>query len=371
MSEWKTLAGAAARRLEARFDRLRFGVKYHSGLLSPVEILPYRGYGTPERLSLRGRVLERRGITRPTGRNSVARNLLNMVRRFDSSEVPGARMRASFDHPRGMVEARAVADGEGFFEVRMDLPEPLDGPPEWHPVRLELLGPKARGQGRVKKTGLVLVPRGASFGVISDIDDTVVHSGVTNLLKMVRISLFNDARSRLPFEGVAAFYEALRRGPEGDGHNPIFYVSSSPWNLYDLLEEFLDVHGVPSGPMFLKDWSPTNLLSHGQHKLRAIRTLLSTYPELPFVLIGDSGERDPEICLQVVRENPGRVPAVYIRDVTTGAVKRAARRDADVREIAAELGRLGVEALVSPDTAAAAEHAAAMGLTAGRRSRAC
>jgi phosphatidate phosphatase APP1 len=89
-----------------------------------------------------------------------------------------------------------------------------------------------------------------------------------------------------------------------------------------------------------------------------IRRLLSTYEELPFVLIGDSGEEDPEIYLQAVREHPGRIMAVYIREVTSG------ERDAEVKAIAEEVRKLGTEMVAVPDTAAAAEHAASIGLIA-------
>ena len=125
-----------------------------------------------------------------------------------------------------------------------------------------------------------------------------------------------------------------------------------------MLEDFLNVHGVPPGPLFLKDWSPTVLGKHRDHKLGIIRRLLRTYPELPFVLIGDSGEEDPEIYRQVVREYPGRVRAIYIRDVTI------AGRDAEVRAIAEEVRGFGTEMLLAPDTAVAAEHAASVGLIA-------
>jgi phosphatidate phosphatase APP1 len=83
----------------------------------------------------------------------------------------------------------------------------------------------------------------------------VLQSSVTNFLKMARMVLLGNAHTRLPFEGVAAFYRALQRGASGGEFNPIFYVSNSPWNLYDLLEDFMDVHGVPAGPLFLRDWS--------------------------------------------------------------------------------------------------------------------
>jgi phosphatidate phosphatase APP1 len=350
---WNWRAKTAAKDLEDWFDAWRLGAKRRYGLLGRLEVLPYRGHGTDRRLFLRGRVLEEKGISRSMHDDTLWENLRNMARRFGSDEIAGARVRAKF----GDVEARVVADEEGFFDVRLDLEAP---PPEaaggWHAVELELLHPESPGAGAVRSTGHVLVPGRARFAVISDLDDTVVHSSATNVAKMAWIVVRNNAYTRLPFPGVAAFYEALRRGPEDGLENPVFYVSSSPWNIYDLLEDFLDVHGLPAGPLFLKDWSPTVLGKHHDHKLGIIRTLLATYPHLPFVLIGDSGEQDPEIYRQAVIEHPGRIEAIFIRDVTSD------ERDAEVKEIAAEVGEMGSPMFAVPDSATATEHAASMGL---------
>jgi phosphatidate phosphatase APP1 len=354
LTNWRRTIAVGAHAVEGRFDRFRFGLKERFGLLDPFEILPYRGYGTLRETFLKGRVLEVTGITRSGQNDTVWKNLRNMARRFASDEVAGARVRASF----GRIQVEAAADEEGFFDARFELPELLGGPTKWHPVELELLSPESPAREPVRSTGQVLVPNEARVGVISDIDDTVVHSSATSVLKMAWIVLLNNAHTRLPFEGVAAFYEALQRGADGRAYNPIFYVSSSPWNIYDVLEDFLDVHGVPAGPLFLKDWSLTVLGKHRAHKLGIIRMLLRTYPELPFVLIGDSGEEDPEIYRQAVREHSGRIRAIYIRDVTT------AERDAEVRAIAREVRGLGVEMVLTPETGVAAEHAAAEGLIA-------
>jgi phosphatidate phosphatase APP1 len=350
----KRMVILAAKVIEERVDDLRFSFKRRFGLLDPFEILPYRGHGTSQELFLKGRVLEETGVTHPGRDDALWLNVLNMIRRFASDEVAGARVLASF----GELRAETTADEEGFFEVRFRLAEPLDSRSRWHPVELELLSPPSPGGGEVRSKGHVLVPRRAGFGVISDLDDTVVRSSATNLLKMAWIVVRNNAHTRLPFEGVGAFYEALRRGKEGDSYNPIFYVSSSPWNIYDLLEDFLNVHGIPPGPLFLKDWSPSVLGKHQDYKLGVIRNLLKTYEDLPFVLIGDSGEEDPEIYLQVIREHPKRIKTVYIRDVTPG------ERDAEVQAIASEARRLGSEMVTVPDTVAAAEHAVSAGLIA-------
>jgi phosphatidate phosphatase APP1 len=278
----------------------------------------------------------------------VVDNLRNMFRRFESDEVPGALVAA---RAAAGAEVRAPTDQEGYFEVVLDLPRPLEEARVWEPVELELLEPA----GTVRATGQVLVPRDPQYGVISDLDDTVLHSNATSLWQMAKLTLLHNAHTRLPFEGVAGFYQALQRGRDGEAYNPLFYVSNGPWNLYDLLEDFLDVHGIPRGPLLLRDWSLRTLRGGETHKLAAIQALLDTYPALQVVLVGDCGERDPEIYRQVVLGHPGRVLAVYVRDVAP------ARRDA-VRAIAAELAGHGVDLVFSPDTEAARRHALDHGL---------
>jgi phosphatidate phosphatase APP1 len=301
-----------------------------------VELHPFRGYGTPSRLVLRGRVLLASGLVRSRLGDSVLDNLRNMARRFESDEVPGALVAAG----AGGVEARVRTDDEGYFHVVLDLPGPPAEPRVWEPVDLELLEPAAPG---------------AQYAVISDLDDTVLHSHATSLWQMAKLTLLHNAHTRLPYEGVAGFYQALQRGRDGEAYNPVFYVSNSPWNLYDLLEDFLDVHGIPRGPLLLRDWSLRTLKAGEAHKLAAIQGLLDLYPDLRVVLVGDSGERDPEIYRQVALRHPGRVLAIYVRDVAPG-------RHAAVRAIADELAGHGVELVLSPDTEAARRHALERGL---------
>jgi phosphatidate phosphatase APP1 len=167
--------------------------------------------------------------------------------------------------------------------------------------------------------------------------------------------LFHDARSREPFPGAAQLYRGLQRG-----RNPIFYVSRSGWNLYDLFDAFMRVHGLPRGPMFLTDLAlvepKSEAMGGGEDKLGRIRALLATYPALRFVLIGDSGQTDPEIYRRIVAEHPGRIRAVYIRDVS------GRRRDAEVRAIVEELRRAGVSAAAVASSVEAARQAVADGL---------
>jgi phosphatidate phosphatase APP1 len=325
---------------------------------APTRIVTYHGYGTSDCLFLKGRVLEDRGIQSAGATDSAWRNLSNMYRRFDSDAIPGARLLARF----GAVEQTVVADDEGFFEARLAPDAPLPHDRLWHTVELTLLAPQPAGQAQIRATGRVLVPPPSSqFGVISDIDDTVIRTDATSMVRMFRATFLENAHTRLPFPGVAALYRALQRGADGATLNPLFYVSSSPWNMYDLLEEFFAIQHIPAGPLLLRDWAfsltgPQSPLRHRTHKIATIRQILDTYPALPFLLIGDSGQEDPEIYREIVRLYPNRILAISIRNIS-----RSARRISVIQALANEVAAAGSTLVLAEDTPAAAHYAAKQG----------
>lgn len=356
MRGWRRSLVASLVELGRRARANQLGLKWYFDQVDPIQIVPYRGYGTSELLHLRGRVVEDKGITRHAVARSGWRNLRDMYRRFDSHEIGGARIRAQF----AGQQLETVADNNGYFAFRL-LPSPSDAVlRDWHIIPLELVAPKVPEQGPVLATGQALIPAPeAAFGVISDVDDTIIRTGVTDLLTMARIVLLNSAQTRVPFPGVAAFYHALRNGLPGAGPNPLFYVSNSPWNLYDLLDEFIETHGFPPGPLLLQTWGRSRALLAGTSlpklKRDRVQLLFDLYPTLPFILIGDSGEHDPEIYRDLARAHPGRVRAIYIRHVHSRA------RAGEIALIAADLATLGVPLLLARDTLLPAEHAAEQG----------
>lgn len=332
----------------------------------------YRSYGTATKFYIKGRLLGDRGLQPQTATDSGWRNFRSMVRRFNSREIAGADLVAEL--PDGSQHLVST-DDEGYFTLTLE-PQMLPAPAAylWYPIPVRvarLPTAFAPGQAVVQATASVLVPpAGAEFGVISDLDDTVFETRATNMLKMLARTLLSNAHSRQPFEGVAAFYRQLQRGRTGRPDNPFFYVSSSPWNLYDMLDEFMGLHELPPGPLLLRDFTmatpkttpPPGITGsaaiHFAHKLHEIDDLLTTYPQLPFVLLGDSGQQDARIYREVVRRHPGRIRVVYIRDVQVPA------RALLVGPIIEELRVEGVPMLLVADYAAAAAHAAGLGLVA-------
>lgn len=342
------------------------------GWARPLQLVTYRTYGTTGRYYVKGRLLTDPGLAPASAQDSRWYNFRNMARRFLSYEIAGAELVAE---RAGALPQAVTTDAEGYFTLVLEAPpQPPPGALLWQPVAVRLARLPGGGPlpARVPQaTAEVLVPpAGAEFGIISDLDDTVFESGATNFLRMGFTVLLRNALSHQPFPSVPEFYQALQLGRTGRPDNPFFYISSSPWNLYDALDEFLALHHIPKGALLLRDVGlrPRNpapataeglaAAAHFGHKLHEIENVLRTYPSLPFVLLGDSGQEDVGIYREVVRRYPGRVRAVYIRDVQVP--KRALR----IPPVAAELRAQGVEMLLVPDYATAMRHAVRLGLIA-------
>ena len=351
-------------------DHLLTRTSARRGWLRPLLLEAYRSYGTPTKFYIKGRLLAERGIRPQAADDSRWRNFRGMVRRFNSREIAGADLVAEL--PDGSQHL-VTTDDEGYFTLIIE-PQALPAPEAylWYPVPVRVARLPAHFQSplpEVHASARVLVPPAtAEFGIISDLDDTVFETRATNVLKMLARTLLSNAHSRLPFMGVADFYRQLQRGRTTRPDNPFFYVSSSPWNLYDVLEEFMGLHEMPPGPLLLRDLSvarprtppPPGVTGsaaiHFAHKLHEINDLLTTYAHLPFVLLGDSGQEDARIYREVVRRHPGRIRAIYIRDV------QVPERALLVGPIVEELRIEQVPMLLVPDYATAAAHAAGLGL---------
>ncbi|WP_020652146.1 App1 family protein [Massilia niastensis] len=318
-------------------------------------VLPYLGFGNPHKLWVRGRVLDEASFREQGSQDSGWMNLVALYRRLESDEVVGAHVVARF---QGQSYDTAT-DAGGYFSFEITPAASL--PAGRHTVDIEIPASRAPDGQPLRATADVFVPAAsARFGIISDIDDTVLWTNVTNKLNMALLLARSNAHTRKPFKGVAAFYRALNGGATGSEDNPTFYVSSSPWHLYGPLLDFLRVQGIPVGPLLLRELDMRNmfqLVKHGNHKLEKIELILGYYPDLQFVLIGDSGEQDPEIYTEVVRRHPQQVRMIYIRNVNPDP----ARIDALDRLIE-EVSTTGVQLILAPDSVFAASHAAAEGL---------
>ncbi len=286
----------------------------------PLQIHGYQTYGTQDHLYLLGRALEDEGVD--LEKAGVANAFRNAYRQFKSDELPFAKLKIKLPDDRVIY---ATTDAEGYFKIDQKLEglQKLTNEEGW--LQLEL-GYDDENQKRFIKNNnrfaaQMLIPsQKAEYGVISDVDDTILKTGVTSLMKwrVILNTLFTDVAKRSPFKGAAHFYSLLHQGKPGNAANPMFYVSNSPWNLYRYLEAFIKHNDFPKGAILLRDFrtpfdrTPKPEKPHKQHE---IRNILKTYPDMQFVLIGDSGEHDADIYIEIAEEYPDRIKAIYLRSV--------------------------------------------------------
>ncbi|MHA7820703.1 MAG: phosphatase domain-containing protein [Erythrobacter sp.] len=308
----------------------------------PVRVQPFYGYRNAERLTLSVRAIQAREPVFKQG--SFWRGFATMVEQYLSHEVAGVTVELEYPLPNGeTLTERAVSDAEGFARFDLALPNQADQPlrTRWEQVRLVWsIDENEEGEIRKGETHAWILTPGTQTrnGVISDIDDTILETGITgNVRKIARnwkrvLAQMPSERTVVP--GATAFYAAIGGNPHGSEEEarprgelvpearvrPVFYVSSSPWNLFSYLVTFKRERGLPLGPVMLRDWGfnrkTLGSKSHGSHKVAAIEDILSTFPHLRFALIGDDTQKDLVAFGGIAAKSPDRIAAIFIRSVS-------------------------------------------------------
>lgn len=253
-------------------------------------VLLFPAVGAPGGVTLAGRVLK----SAPTGGSSTAsRNL----RWLTSSNWEGASVEVRF----AGRSVTTTSGHDGNFEVNVSPGEGLRFPPG-------LANAEAHVEGaEIGRATVDIIAPDAPFFVVSDFDDTLA---VTNVATggAIRESLFKDASTQGVVDGMAGFYGCLKADKPA---RPVFaLVSGSPVQYVARITQFLLRHDFPTFGLYLRDFGPKTLSGYKQPAIRKLLTSLSQ----PVVLVGDSGEKDPEVYAQIRAEFPDRVKAIYIRD---------------------------------------------------------
>lgn len=286
----------------------------------PIQIVTFHSYGTANHLYVKGRAIQDEGID--LSKTGFFNLLWNSWKRFETDKVKNAKLLLSLADGRTL---ETVTDSQGYFLIDATIKNllPLTDSEGWlhYSISFEETIQGRKIQKNNNFNGEILIPsEDAKYGIISDIDDTILHTGLTSFFKwaVVKNTFFKRAEKRIPLEGAAAFYHQLHDGKSGSDCNPVFYVSHSPWNLYRYLEVFLQKNNFPKGPILLRDFvNPfaKKYKPEKPQKQKEIINILKTYPKLPFVLIGDSGEHDPDIYIEIAEAHPERILAIYLRNV--------------------------------------------------------
>ena len=281
----------------------------------------YKPFASSNLTCIMGHVLRSPAKKRERITRNPLKNMLEMIRRYRVKGLENVEVKLTI----GAIEMHTRTGKDGYFEFLVDL--------QTETGEFDILLPDFK----VSQTGEVTVTNPDTV-VVTDIDDTVLVSHSTSLFKKLYLLLTKNYQRRKAFEGIVQLYSDLI-GQSGK----LFYVSSSEWNLYDFLNDFMSFNQLPEG-VFLLQNIKTGLLdlfksgggSH-QHKEDKIRRLMNAYPNASFVLIGDSGQKDPDIYEALSLLFPERITKVFIRDVRKSKRSRLVLLEHKLQEVGVEL----------------------------------
>jgi phosphatidate phosphatase APP1 len=197
------------------------------------------------------------------------------------------------------LRARAVAGHDGEFEIEIRAEPGKPFPPGTHSVAVRIPGAGVRSVVHVVRAD-------APFLLVSDFDDTVAVTNVGSARKVVATTFLEDGETHPAVPGMAEVYRCIE---EASGAGALAFVSGSPVQFAPRVTRFLARNGFPPAALYLRNLGPGTL--HG-YKEPILERLATRFPQ-PFVLVGDSGEKDPEIYAAFRRGRPERVLATYVR----------------------------------------------------------
>ncbi len=343
-----TVTARAISGLERRVATFRRERKIGKGTLRNTHLATYRGFISEGQAHIRIRVVEEPRVPDSAEIIRDPKVIRSNLRRFAALALPGVRATISFLGS----EVEVVSNRHGYATAHLAAPEGLS--PGWHDYSVATIPDDPEEEPRVAQ-GQVQQPDPKSpFIVISDVDDTVLRTGLTEGMVAVKQTLLLSAQTRRAIPGMSTLYQAIAIGVRKRPSPMFLYLSTGPWNLYEMLTDFLSLRRFPKGVLLLTDWGPQEryvMRSGKEHKRLSLARTFGSYPSSQFLLIGDSGQNDPNVYVEVARQSPGRVKAIIVLDVGSHMTERAD----ELRAWQAELANEGIPFHFVDDAADAAQ----------------
>lgn len=280
-------------------------------------VIPYISYGSTEWVRVLGRVLylEPQGAAPEITSKSYVPTVERVRgwRSFTSLHVPFSPVNVHID---GNPVTEIIADRGGV----VDSVVPVKLSPGWHTISLQA------SNGEFADAPVYVVDPAARFGIISDIDDTILNTALPRPFVAAWNSFVLHEQARTCTPGMPVLYDQLLANRPG---SPVLYLSTGAWNAAPALSRFLERNLYPMGPMLLTDWGPTHdrwFRSGKEHKRRELNRLASDFPEMKWLFFGDDGQHDEDIYHDFTLQHPNRVAAVAIRQLSTSQAVLAGGR---------------------------------------------
>lgn len=286
--------------------------------LIPVRIVVYEGYGDSAKVTLRGRVVEDVAdpVAAPDRDRAPLANAVRNARMLETDEIKDLPLRLTFLGQH--LDTRT--DDDGLFEVEVPLegkgvrPGAVSVEARLHPDVKAYFAPVYRGR-------VFVFDEGPGVVVLSDFDDTLVEMYARDKRRLLTEVFFKNPAQLTPVPGAPdGLTRALDAGAQG-----VFILSGSPVALYERISSFLDLHHFPSRTVFLKNLGEESLLAQQGYKIGRLTMLFKRFPNKRFVLVGDSGQKDPEIYAEIRARFPDQVVGIVIRRVDESHDPKSAR----------------------------------------------
>lgn len=267
-------------------------------------VICYTGYGSSEQLRVLGRVI----LVPHRARTTFGKATEELIRRRGFRNFfSAARVRAPFTVTVDGRTVAGVTDRGGYIDLRV---RDHGLQPGWQQVEVQT------AESEPEWAAVQVVADSARFGLLSDIDDTIISTFLPRPMIAAWNSFIRDESARQAVPGMARMYASMLARYPGA---PVVYLSTGAWNTHGFLARFLKRHNFPPGPMLLTDWGPTNtgwFRSGWEHKAAALLQLTRDFPQISWLLVGDDGQHDPAIYSEFARIAPDRVRAIAIRQLT-------------------------------------------------------
>ena len=278
-----------------------------SQVIQDASIELYSGWATTHSGGfLYGRVFRGQSLDPPREADGWIEKLGQTVKALDEKSLDAAHVRLSGYPGSGFF----TADECGYLKA--DLPSGMEQGPVSIQVQLEMNGWRSRP---VQTTIQVWKLTSPPLGVISDIDDTLTPTDVTDKIKLIRNTLFHNTYDVKVFDGAAkALAAVVGKGEESRPMLPLFYLSGSPWALHNRIADAFERLGLPHGVTILRRYSQEPFDPfHFKHP--HLLEIVDANPGFRWMLCGDSGEKDPEVYHTLMEERPGAVEIVFIHNL--------------------------------------------------------
>lgn len=311
------------------------------GVQQSPQLHPYVGYGSPTRITVLGRVTESIGDRLHQQSEGSLTHAWQVLRSYIARPLANQKIEIAIGNQR----ITATTDASGVFTSKSELNE-TEYAPGWQVATARVLDTAACTSTLLP---FYVADPAVDTAIISDIDDTIIVSNATARLRLLYGIFFKSAIKRPVWSDAKTLLKTLSRPTDSHTARPVFYVSSSHWNLYEPLRNTLRYNKLPPGPLLLKRTSSLRSIitttGRHHHKQEAIEAIFATYPHWQFILLGDSGQQDQEIYSQLATDYPAQVAAIYIRDI---AKKPATASHSQVGE---------TPLVIAPEAATFIEHA--------------